>query len=97
MDQHALVTVFETDSMVESTVYRSLLEEAGIPVLERSLRDPMLWYAMTGMNLPNYQLLVRPEDAERAAELIEAYGAEVEKGLVIEEGAEDTGTEGNEE
>ena len=96
MDQLALVTVYETDNEVESTIYRSLLEEADIPVLERSLRDPMLWYTMTGMNLPNYQLLVRPEDADRARELIEAYGAEVEKGIVIEEDAEGIISEDNE-
>jgi hypothetical protein len=68
-----LVTIFETNDQVEVVLYRSMLEEAGVRVLETALRDPGLLHMPTELLVPRFRLQVFAADAERARALVEDF------------------------
>ncbi|MHB9026900.1 MAG: putative signal transducing protein [Armatimonadota bacterium] len=73
-----LQVVFDAPDEVQAVLYRSLLEEAGIDVVERPLETD--WFEGVRQQGLHSQLLVREEDAPRAAELVAAFRQEAEEG-----------------
>ncbi|HEY3378689.1 MAG TPA: hypothetical protein VGL77_14475 [Armatimonadota bacterium] len=75
-----LVPVFNATDEVQSLLYCTMLQEAGIDVIERPLEESWLEGVMQqGLHS---QLLVRAEDAERAHALVESFRAEADQGLL---------------
>lgn len=82
MDRNdALVAVYDAATEVESVLYRTMLEEAGIDVVERQLEA--YWLESVKQRALHSQLLVRLADAERARELVEAFRAKAEAGELL--------------
>jgi hypothetical protein len=78
------VAVFDAADEVQAMMYRMVLEEASIDVMEIPYEN--YWLESAKLDALHSRLLVRPEDEARARELIEAFRAEVARGeLVIEE------------
>ena len=88
MGNDDLVVVFDAVNEVQTILYRSLLEEAGIDVIERPLEIDEL--AGVKQRDLHSQLLVRQADAAQARELIAAYTEEAELGT-LEQDAEEEG------
>ena len=83
MSEDDLVVVFETTDDLECVMYRSMLQEARVSVMER---DPWTSRLNMGTMIVPWQLLVYRRDAEQALSLIEAYRQAVKSGeLRIEE------------
>lgn len=78
MDNDNLVSVFNATDEVQALLYRSMLEEAGIDVVENQLEAQ--WLESVKLQGLHSQLLVRPKDEARARELIEAFREEAERG-----------------
>ncbi|MHB9130106.1 MAG: putative signal transducing protein [Armatimonadota bacterium] len=74
------IVVYNAMDEIQALLYRNLLEEAGIDVLERPMEIPWL----EGLRLDDIhsQLLVHEEDVERASQLIEAFHQEAEEGTL---------------
>jgi hypothetical protein len=83
MTDDELVVVFNAEDEVQALLYRNLLEEAGIPVIERPLEAEWLEGVMH-QDLHS-QLLVREDDAEEAHRLVEAFRREAEEGILSAE------------
>lgn len=83
MEDDELVTVFDADDEVEALLYRSMLEEAGIAVIERPMEEP--WLEGVMQRALHSQLLVREEDAERAFALVDAFRREADEGVLSHE------------
>lgn len=73
-----LVVVYDAEEEVHAVLYRSLLEEAGIDVVERPLEAE--WLEGVRLRALHSQLLVRAEDAERARALVDAFQQDAEDG-----------------
>lgn len=80
MNENELVVVFNAGDEVEALLYRTLLEEAGINVLERPLETA--WLETIKQDDLHSQLLVYPADVERARLLIEAFQQEAVQGTL---------------
>ena len=78
MDDRELVVVFDAESDVQALLYRTMLEEAGIDVVERQLEVP--WFEGVRWRALHSQLLVRAEDAERASTLVREFTEAAEQG-----------------
>lgn len=83
MEDEDLVPVYDADDEVEALLYRSMLEEAGISVIERPLEEP--WLEGVMQRSLHSQLLVRDEDAERAFALVDAFRHEADDGVLSQE------------
>ena len=81
MTDNKLQVVFEVKDNVESFLYRTMLQEAGIDVFERPLMDPMiLGAACSPRGVQLVQLLVKSADAMRAAALIADFESKADTG-----------------
>ena len=90
MDHDALVPVYDAETEVEAVLYRTMLEEAGIDVVERPYET--VWLESVKQRALHSQLLVRAEDAERARALVAAFEEEAARGeLNLEGGDADAG------
>jgi len=78
MGSEDLVSVFDATDEVQSLLYRTMLEEAGIDVVERQLEIP--WLETLKLQGLHSQLLVRRRDEARARELIASFHEEAESG-----------------
>lgn len=78
MSDDELVAVCNAETEVESFLYRSMLEEAGIDVIERPMEES--WLEGVKQQALHSQLLVREKDAERAGTLVKAFRREAESG-----------------
>ncbi len=74
----ALVVVFDAETEIQAVLYRTMLEEAGIDVVERPWEA--YWLEAVRQHDLHSQLLVREADARRARELVEAFRAEANAG-----------------
>jgi len=94
MSEENLVVVYGAETAVESMLYRTMLEEAGIDVEEQLLEVEGI--GGVTQDWLHSRLLVRPEDEARARELIEEFHEEAQAGELAEEtpdgGAEGTGS-----
>lgn len=89
MMEDQLVVVYDAYTAVEALLYREMLEEAGIDVVERPLEAE--WFEGVRQRNLHSQLLVSAEDEARARELIEAFHEEAQTGeLSAEIPAEDS-------
>ena len=78
MSDDELVIVYNAEDEIGALLYRTMLEEAGIDVIERPMEEPWLEGIMQqGLHS---QLLVRERDAERAQSLVEAFTREADSG-----------------
>jgi hypothetical protein len=89
MSEQTLVVVYDAEDEVAAQLFRTLLEEDGIAVVERPLESP-IFEGVQQFGLHS-QLMVREEDAARARRLIEAFEQEAESGELRTEIPEDTG------
>jgi len=78
MRNENLVAVFDAIDEVQALLYRTMLEEAGIDVVERQLEAP--WFETVKQQALHSQLQVRQQDEERAHRLIAAFHEEAERG-----------------
>lgn len=78
-----LQPVFDAADEVEAVLYRSLLEEAGIDVVERPFEAE--WFEGVRQQGLHSELLVRKEDAQRATELVAAFHQEAEEGELADD------------
>jgi hypothetical protein len=78
MAEDRLVAVYDAYTEVEAVLYRSMLEEAGIDVVELPLE--VEWFEGVRQRNLHSRLLVSAEDAERARELIVAFHEEAQTG-----------------
>ncbi|MHB9133213.1 MAG: putative signal transducing protein [Armatimonadota bacterium] len=76
MADEQFTVVFEAQDQVEAQIVRSILEEAGIPVLERPLGSAALSVYIGEGASAQSQLSVPGVDTERARALIEEYRRE---------------------
>ena len=88
MRDEALAVVFDATDEVQALLYRTMLEEAGIDVLERPLET--LMFESVRQRALHSQLLVRREDAARARGLIDAFREEAERGELTVDPTDDT-------
>jgi hypothetical protein len=92
MDEDELTVVFNAEDEVQALLYRNMLEEAGIHVLERPLEAE--WFEGVKQSGLHSQLLVRDQDAEQASALVEAFMREADSGElsaeIPEQGKDDT-------
>ena len=86
MERENLVAVFDAADEVGALLFRTVLEEAGIDVVERPYET--LWLESVKQRALHSQLLVRRSDEARARQLIEAFRAEAERGELIVENPE---------
>jgi hypothetical protein len=87
MRNESLVTVFNAIDEVQALLYRTVLEEAGIDVVERQLETP--WFETVKQQALHSQLQVRREDEARALELIAAFHEEAERGKLTVDNPQD--------
>lgn len=78
MDNSKLVVVFDAEDEISALLYRTMLEEAGIDVIERPLE--VIWFEGVRQRALHSQLLVRETDAAQARTLVEAFRADAEAG-----------------
>jgi hypothetical protein len=83
MTDDELVVVYGALSTVDALLHRELLEEAGIDVMEQ-VRESEIFAGVTYDALHSV-LMVRPDDAEQARALLEAYAAEEASGELADE------------
>ena len=78
MERDDLVPVFDATDEVQALLYKSMLEEAGIGVVERTYEPEWLEGVMQrGLHS---QLLVQAGDADTARALVESFSAEATAG-----------------
>jgi len=80
------VVIYSSDDEIEGQLYKSLLEEAGIPVIIKVTPD--MWGQRTifaGAHQARVMLLVLAAEEERATELVTAFREEAESGRLAEE------------
>lgn len=83
MTENTLVAVFDAPDEIQALLYRTMLEEAGIPVMERPMEAEWLEGVMQqGLHS---QLLVREGDAEEARRLVEDFRREADEGILSAE------------
>ncbi|MHB0937331.1 MAG: putative signal transducing protein [Armatimonadota bacterium] len=87
MKDDNLVAVFNATDEVQALLYRSMLEEAGIDVVESLLEAQ--WLESVKLQGLHSQLLVRQADEARARELIAAFREEAERGELAVDNPED--------
>lgn len=87
MTNSDLVAVYNATDEVQALLYREMLQEAEIDVVERPLEAD--WLEGVRLDGLHSQLLVKSEDAERARALIAAFAAEAEQGELSAEIPED--------
>lgn len=87
MKDEDLVPVFNATNEVQALLYRSMLEEAGIDVVENLLEAQ--WFESVKQQGLHSQLLVRPKDEARARELIAAFSEEAARGELSVESPEE--------
>jgi len=75
MDEHDLVLVYEASSEVESVIYRTVLQEAGIDVTITRGGRPMVPGDVFRTQGAHYLLLVQSKDAEQARQAITEHQA----------------------
>jgi hypothetical protein len=80
-----LEIIFEAKNEVQALLYRAMLQEAGIDVMERPM-EPEVMEGVRWRDLHS-QLLVRAEDEARALELIDAFASEAASGELATEAA----------
>ncbi|HEY3416405.1 MAG TPA: DUF2007 domain-containing protein [Armatimonadota bacterium] len=91
-----LQVVFAASDEVEAVLFRSLLEEAGIDVVERPFESD--WFEGVRQQGLHSQLLVREEDVPRARELVTAFAEEAAAGELSTESLDEApGSEDNDE
>lgn len=78
MRDDELVPVLNAETEIEAFLYRTMLEEAGIDVIERPFEEE--WFEGVKQQQLHSQLLVRDDDAERAGLLISAFRRQAESG-----------------
>lgn len=78
MSDDELVPVYNAETEVEALLYRTMLEEAGIDVVERPLEEG--WLEGIKQQALHSQLLVRESDAARAGTLVAAFHREADSG-----------------
>lgn len=83
MDDDKLVVAYDAETEAEAFLYRTMLEEAKIDVIERPMEDS--WFEGVKQQGLHSQLLVREQDAERALNLVEAFSREAESGELSED------------
>ncbi|OPZ85517.1 MAG: hypothetical protein BWY76_01381 [bacterium ADurb.Bin429] len=88
MGTDELVPVFDAPDEIQALLYKTMLEEAGIGVVERALEPEWLEGVMQrGLHS---QLLVQTADAETARTLVESFTAEANAGELDAEAAQET-------
>jgi len=90
MAEERLIDVFEAGDAVEAMLYRTMLEEAGITVIEQPME--IIGYGGIMPEQCYSRLLVSAEDEQRARELIEAFHEEAQSGELIDEFPDDENT-----
>ena len=88
MDDNELIAVFNAVDEIQALLYRSMLEEAGIDVIERPW-ETGLFEGVEQRGLHS-QLLVREEDVDKASTLVTAFRHDAEEGELALDGPEDT-------
>lgn len=78
-----LVTVWTTESDTEAVLYRALLEEAGIAVMDIAARNAWIIHMHIEAATPKHRLQVLAGDALRARQLIEAYRQSTQAGEFV--------------
>ena len=73
-----LVPVYSATDEVQALLYRTMLEEAGIDVIELPYEEA--WLGSVKTDGLHSQLMVRAEDAEDARALVQAFTAEAAAG-----------------
>ena len=89
MSEGKLVVVFSAANEVQALLYRSVLEEAGIDVMERQYETFIL--ESVKQRALHSELLVREEDADKARELVDAFHQEAERGELAVDSPEEQG------
>jgi len=79
-EEEELVAVFDAADEVQALLYRTVLEEAGIDVVERPYETA--WFESVKQNALHSRLLVRRHDAARAKSLLDAFQAAAEGGTL---------------
>jgi len=87
VENDKLIAVFNATDEVQALLYRSMLEEAGIDVVEKPLEAQ--WFESVKQQGLHSQLLVRPKDEVRARELIAAFREEAARGELAVENPEE--------
>jgi hypothetical protein len=90
MADEELVPVYDAPTEVDALLNRTLLQEAGIDVVERILESD--WFEGVQQKALHSQLLVRAEDADRARELLTAFAEEAQSGELASEIPDDDTT-----
>lgn len=80
MTDDSYVVVFEAQTELDAAICRSLLEEAGIPVVVRPAGEAWLRVSFGQNATPAAQLLVPAERSAEAQDLLAAYRKQVEEG-----------------
>jgi hypothetical protein len=83
MDENELTVVFNAADEVEALLYRNMLEEAGIQVMERLMETE--WLEGVKQSGLHSQLLVREHDVALATHLVEAFQHEADDGELAAE------------
>lgn len=78
MDTNELIAVYDAADEVTALLHRTLLEEAGIDVVERPWETE--WFESVRQRGLHSQLLVRVTDAERARQLLAAFDRQADAG-----------------
>jgi len=87
MSESALVAVFNAPDEIQALLYRTVLEEAGIDVVERTYEITL--FESVRQNALHSELLVRAEDADRARALLAAFYQEAATGELALDNAEE--------
>ncbi|HOF86745.1 MAG TPA: DUF2007 domain-containing protein [Armatimonadota bacterium] len=87
MGTDELVPVFDAPDEIQALLYQTMLEEAGIGVVERTFEPEWLEGVMQrGLHS---QLLVRAADAETARALVESFSADADAGALDAEAGQE--------
>lgn len=78
MTESELIPVYDASDATEALMFRNMLEEAGIPVVEREMESD--WLEGVKLDDLHSQLMVRAEDAEQASALVAAFQSEADTG-----------------
>jgi len=78
MSEEEFTVVFNATDELQALLYRSMLEEAGITVMERPLETD--WLEGVKQSGLHSQLLVQEHDLELAAGLVTAFQHEADNG-----------------
>jgi hypothetical protein len=83
MADEELVVVYDAMDDIQALLYRTMLEEAGIAVVERPME--VTWLEGVKVEALHSQLMVREEDVNRATKLVESFRREAEEGQLAAE------------